>query len=279
VKALPRVARFFFLTERWLQRLNHLHNIFRDEALWATTNPEERGRINAFIYSQSAPYFPGGTYFEMGLFSWEQRAVALPAFPRQGCILLGAAGAGREMAALSKMGYEVLAFEPNEQFAEVAKKVAESLSSCETLSASYEDLIDAVQSNMGPLVVVRGRRFDAVVLGWGSFSYVMGQDRQRALLSSLRRAAPSAPVLLSFPPSRAEAKLDRLRPILRRVFRLMRASAPGAGDVFDSKAGFIHVFSEAEIQKLAAEAGYEVAFADFTFYPHVLLKPASGTPS
>jgi hypothetical protein len=183
------------------------------------------------------------------------------------------------MAALSKMGYQVLAFEPNEQLAEVGKKVAESLSSCETFAASYEDLIDAVESNKGPLVAIRERRFDAVILGWGSFSYLIGHDRQRALLSSLRRAAPSAPVLLSFPPLRPVAKLDRLRPILRRVFRWVGASAPGAGDVFDSQAGFIHVFSEAEIQKLATESGYEVVFADLTFYPHVLLKPAAGTPS
>src|SRR4029079_4693901 len=86
-----------------------------------------------------------------------------------------------------------------------------------------------------------GPPFDAVVLGWGSFSHVMPRAARLALLRALRALAPKAPVLLSFAlePGPASKGKGRVRSALQRLFAAL--SAPGVsevGDHFFANGGF-----------------------------------------
>ncbi len=113
--------------------------IIRDEMLWAWTLPESRERANRAIFGHARTYYPGGSTFERGLFDWERAAITSPPFPPSGRILLGGAGAGRELAGLCKMGYKVLAFEPSAALAEAAVAVAAPYPESKVICASYRD--------------------------------------------------------------------------------------------------------------------------------------------
>ena len=100
----------------------NLREGIRDELLLAWIPPAERVALTAALYAGQSTYLPGGPRFEGGLFAWEERA--LEAFPRSGRVLLGAAGAGRELGALVARGFEVVAFDPCQPFVDAARGVA-----------------------------------------------------------------------------------------------------------------------------------------------------------
>jgi hypothetical protein len=135
-----------------------------------------------------------------GLYAWETRWFErrLPSPPAS--ILIGAAGAGREAAALRALGYEVRAFEPSAS----AFRLCQSTLGSELVDqASYQDLIATVLHAKSTRLRIGGEtRFDAVLLGWGSFGHVLRREDRMALLRACDLLTPNGPILLSiFDPS------------------------------------------------------------------------------
>lgn len=279
---VPLWVKALLAFDRATNRLDSLRDGVRDELLLAWIRHEDRAGLTAAVYAEQATYLPGGHRFKSGLFPWERRAFDLPIFPRSGRVLIGAAGAGRELVALEERGFSVVAFDPCAPFADAARDVADPLKST-VLHASYADLVAATEGRGGPLAsAIEGPPFDAVVLGWGSLSHVLPSTERTALLRAVRAIAPDAPVLTSFaiegdssaPP---ESK-GRIRDTLRRVFGALHA--PGvseAGDHFFLNGGFFAYLGRDEIVRLAWAAGYEVAHYDDTSYPHAILVPLRTT--
>ncbi|KPK16276.1 MAG: hypothetical protein AMJ62_06095 [Myxococcales bacterium SG8_38] len=139
-----------------------------------------------------------------GLYAWETQWFArrLPSPPAS--ILIGAAGSGREAAALRKLGYQVHAFEPSTPAFRIGQRV---LGSELIDQASYHDLVEAVLLQKGTrLRLGREARFDAVLLGWGSFGHVLRRADRLELLRACDRIAPEGPILLSiFEPGTSSA--------------------------------------------------------------------------
>lgn len=140
-----------------------------------------------------------------GLYGWEERWFErrLPSPPAS--ILVGAAGAGREAAALQSRGYDVHAFEPSRRAFELCKA---ALGETRTRQASYQDLIEcALHGKLTSVELSSDTRFDAVLLGWGSFGHVLQRDERLELLRACDRIAPGGPILLSIfdPPGKAES--------------------------------------------------------------------------
>lgn len=130
-----------------------------------------------------------------GLYEWEARWFErrLPSPPAS--ILIGAAGSGREAAALRALGYEVRAFEPS---ASAFRLCQHTLGSELVDQASYQDLIAAVLHGTNTrLRVDRDTRFDAVLLGWGSFGHVLRRQDRLTLLRACDQLTPDGPILLS----------------------------------------------------------------------------------
>jgi hypothetical protein len=244
-------------------RLRRLYEIFRDETLCAWFATPHRVAINQRIYWETADnYLPGGAIFERGLLEWERRAFTEPPFPRAGRVLLGGAGGGRELLALCKMGFDVVAFEPSGLCAG-ARQVAASFPKSAAVQASYEDLIDAAERRTGPLAAhVLGVSIDAVVFGWTSFGDVFAASDRSGLLHATHAIAPMAPLLLSFLTGDAETgRLDRIRPLLRRIYAWLGApSTRSRGDAFCPPAGFTHFLSKNELEDLARAAGYRMLY-------------------
>jgi len=275
---VPLWARALLAGDRLGTRVANLRASVSDEALLAWIPPERRGAVTAAMYSDLPTYLPGGRRFDTGLFSWEKRVLAMPAFPRSGRMLLGAAGAGRELVELIERGFDVVAFDPCEPFVDAMRRLVPAGSSAQVACASYEDLIDAAMGRGGPLApMLAGRPFDAVILGWGSLSHVMPSSARFELLRVLRALAPEAPVLASF--LKADARRPgegkgRVRDGLRRAFAAL--GAPGVsedGDHFLTSTGFFSYLDREELQRIASETGYQVALFEDAPYPHLLLVP------
>lgn len=99
----PLHVRALLLLDRIMSAMWRTSVMVRDETLWAWTSKPDRERTNRAIYSGLPTYLPGSATFENGLYPWEREAIS-SSFPPSGRILLGAAGGGRELAELSKMG-------------------------------------------------------------------------------------------------------------------------------------------------------------------------------
>ena len=240
---VPLWVKALLAVDRATLRLDSLRDGLRDELLLAWIPQADRAGLTAAVYARQHTYFPGGHRFRSGLFPWEKKAFDSPLFPRSGRVLIGAAGAGRELVALVERGFDVVAFDPCAPFADAARGVADPTKTT-VIHASYGDLVAAAEGRGGPLVAaVAGAPFDAVVLGWGSLSHVLPSSERTSLLRAVRALAPSAPVLTSFallPDSDAPAESKgRVRNTLRRAFAALHA--PGvseAGDHFFVDGGF-----------------------------------------
>ena len=275
---VPLWVKALLAVDRVTLRLDSLRDGVRDELLLAWIRQEDRAGLTAAVYAEQQTYLPGGHRFQSGLFPWERKALDSPLFPRSGRVLVGAAGAGRELVALQERGFSVVAFDPCAPFADAARGVADPAKST-VIHASYADLVAAAEGRCGPLAAaIAGPPFDAVVLGWGSLSHVLPSSGRTSLLRAVHTLAPAAPVLTSFaievdssaPP---ESK-GRVRDALRRVFAALHA--PGvseAGDHFFLNGGFFAYLGSDEIVRLAWAAGYEVAHYEDTSYPHAILVP------
>ncbi len=195
--------------------------VLRDGILFAWVPPAARSQATTALYTTQATYLPGGPRFKAGLFDWERRALATPPFPRCGRVLLGGAGGGRELAGLCALNYAVVAFEPSPTLAAGAQRIAVEIPGAQAYQASYDDLVRAVRYGEGSLAgAPLAGGFDAVVLGWGSFSHLTDPDERTALLHAVRDLAPTAPVLLSWWNVEPRRRLYLGRGILHRADKL-----------------------------------------------------------
>lgn len=130
-----------------------------------------------------------------GLYAWEQEWFERRLPPPPASILIGAAGSGREASALRNLGYDVHAFEPSAPAFQLCQRTL----GAETVDqASYQDLVATVlRGKSTRLRLARDAKFDAVLLGWGSFGHVLRPADRLDLLRACDRVAPGGPILLS----------------------------------------------------------------------------------
>jgi SAM-dependent methyltransferase len=236
----------------------------------------EKSAMTRRIYDQNKSSGP------RELYGWERVWYGRDLPPAPARVLVGGCGSGRELLALEAAGYEVRGFEPAESLYRAARA---RLGETKVTQMSYEDLLSPVQHE-----ILSAAPYDAVISGWGSFSHVLEQSRREQVLLELQRLCPTGPILLSFhlaertsSPRAAgplEARAMLLGGILRNI-RGIRRSACEATAVFLPHAGFLHRFTEAEIDGLAALVGRRVHWGDDRrTYPHCsLLCAARGLPN
>lgn len=181
-----------------------------------------------------------------GLFLWEERALARH-FPASGRLLVGAAGGGREAIALARRGFRVEAFECVPELVEAARAAFARLA------------LDVRILPAAPGAVPEGPgTFEGLIVGWSAYMHVPGRAARVAFLRALRaRAAPGAPVLLSFVarrgPSRSLTWTFRIASLLRAA-RLSRDPVE-YGDTLDPTLD--HQFTRQEVEGELREAGFE----------------------
>ena len=114
------------------------------------------------------------------------------------------------------------------------------------------------------------------MIGWGSFTHLIGIEPRIAFLRSLRKLCPRAPVLLSFFADFGDegARVAAVRATLRR--HLGRPRSPvEPSDRLLRGIGLSHYFTRASFAAEADRAGYDVsAYEEHDFsYAYAVLTP------
>lgn len=249
----------------------------RSALVLAFASDEVLARYSDLAYGATTSYLPDSPDFDANLFPFEEEALERYFPPPPGRILIGAAGGGREALALARRGYEVVAFEPSAPLVSgLAAHIPAGLK-VSAYRATYEDLprlapalpgADAADLNALP-------RFDAAILGWGSLSHLLSEERQVAALRAMS-AVTDGPVLVSFrtdPHATGEARSQR-----ERIKRLLPGRNKIHGNYFNMQIGFYQAFSREQLESIFAQAGLRVEKVDAAdasgFWGHAVLTKA-----
>lgn len=261
---------FFHLVSRGLAITGALGRVlprldsFLGGAALAGMDSEELKVLTSHIYDSM------GDLWQESLFEWEKKWFEQYLGPGVDKLLIGGAGAGREVKYFLEQNKEIVAFDGSPRLARLGKKKYSDTSTCVFLSLTYEDLFYATSSDAakGRGLVMDMGPYDAVLLGWGSFTHLTTHTDRVALLSFLREICPSGPVLLSF--WMADSQEDVIRSgQADRLGRRLGAVIAGAGDKWQAErrwdkvsclGGFGHYFTEEEIRQISQDAGYKVAY-------------------
>lgn len=277
---LPFWARALIALDEAVDELRDSEHRLRDELFHLLTTDASRERLTIALYDRRTAYLPDSGQYD-GLHEWEVRFLRSPHFPHTGRILLGAAGGGRELRALTRLGYTVDAFEPAPNLLAGARTVISRPGKGRVELGAYRDLVQAIDGR-GPLAdLVRGARYDAVVLGWGSYSHVYLRSERKAVLEAMRALCPSGPVALSFdttPREKREPQTPAMRFLRHRVLPRLRAlrgeTEPLEPLAFWPGIGFLVAFDRARIEAEAEAAGYRVETFAAEPYGHAILLPS-----
>jgi len=225
---------------------------FAEGVALGALDEDARARLTRRLYERARPTS------QRELFPWERRwfAEALP--PAPASILVGGAGDGRETRCLAEAGYRVLGFDP---VAPTGGPI---------LRGGYEDLT-AGDTELARRVREAGP-WDAVLLGWGSYTHVVAAQARAGLLARLRTLS-TGPVLVSY--WRAPVPAGRAKRAGYRIGRWVGRGAATdlAADGVRPHCGYVHRFHREEIETLAARAGYRVSFGPPGVYGHATLRP------
>jgi hypothetical protein len=247
----------------------------------AALTPRRMSDLTARLYAAR------GSYHAHGLFPWEQDwfAADLPSPPAR--LLIGGAGSGREVVALLAMGYEVVAFDPAASYVAHAHAQVQHPGLLAFHCGAYEDLLTA-EHGLADLIDGHGP-YDAIILGWGSFTHMPVAAERADLLRYLAKRCPAGPVLLSFwlRHARASERQTRAFALGWRLGSALTGRPPGdqpiEGDQVMARCGYGHRFTPAEIATLAASTDYvlsrapgpEQAYAHATFKPSPRPSPSA----
>ncbi len=269
--ALAAAMRASFLAANQLQRVEGVLGGLTLAAL----PPRKLNALTARLYAVR------GRYHAEGLFGWEERWFADDLPPAPARILVGGAGSGREVKALLGLGYEVVAFDPAPSFVARARRHLRGDGMRAFTCGGYEDLIT---SGHALKELVDGHApYDAILLGWGSFTHMPVPAERRELLARVASLCPAGPTLLSFWLRREGSERDRGRAFSLgwRVGGLLSGRAqdegPDPGDQVMTRCGYGHWFTVSEIAELAAAAGLQLHRAPSLAQPyaHATLRPST----
>ena len=192
--------------------------------------------------------YAGEAHNTRGLFAWEAPVVER-FFAGRTRILVLAAGGGREVLALRKMGFAADGFECHPGLVAAANALL--------AKHGFAGDVAVVPRDEAPRVE---RRYDGVIVGWSAYMLIQGRERRVAFLRDLRALVGlGAPLLVSF----FYREGSRFRHgLIERVGNALRAARGRErvepGDVLAPN--FIHLFTEDEVRAELREAGWETVF-------------------
>ncbi len=192
---------------------------------------------------ESSTYRDPAYNLEAGLWLWEREALQR-FFPPTGRILVGAAGAGREMIALHRLGYAVEGFECAHTLAEAGQGILRDAGCPAPL----------IWAPAGTVPDLKGP-FDGAIMGWSGYMYIPLRSQRVKLLQDFRRLLRCrGPLLVSF---QTREQYERRMVWSARGanwIRKLRGVPPvAAGDQLDN--GFKHWFSRDDIAGEMSEGG------------------------
>jgi hypothetical protein len=254
---MPALAKLYFVTYRALVRLvAGLSACFT--GVWLGLLPRRvLYRIDAAYYDGQR-YYRTDTYNRSGLRPWEQRAIDTHFV---GCrsLLVAAAGGGREVLALQRLGLDVHGFECHPDLAHFANELLKGDGHASDIRLAARDMCPDF-----------GRTYDGLVIGWGAYMLIRGRQRRIEFLRQLRKhAEPGAPVLLSFFHRAGGTGRYRLAAAIGTALALiLRGERVEVGDFLAPN--FVHYFTREELDGELRAGGFEPVFFATDEYGHAV---------
>src|SRR4051812_12300605 len=201
-----------------------------------------------------------------GLTGWEA-AVVDAHFPSSGRVVVTAAGAGREVLALTERGFDPVGFEPNATLVGAGRRFLADRGLPDRLFPCSRDAFPP-----------QAGRCAAVVVGWGSYPLIPGRERRIRFLQGARAAVPEgAALLLSF---FTRSETDRLAVPAARLANAIRAvRGEERVEVGDALApNFVHLFTRGEMERELRDGGFAMVAYEEQPYGHAVgvARPADG---
>lgn len=198
------------------------------------------------LYYRGETMYREPKYNTSGLFPWEASIVER-VFAERNPILVAAAGGGREVIGLSRLGHRVDGFEYNQQLAESGNRLLKSLG----LDAR---IIDAQRDRVPPGLA----QYQGAIVGWGAFSLIQSKAVRTGFLAEMRALLPEdAPLLLSFFHRKHSSLGFRVIAALANLLRTVtRRQHVEVGDALAPNC--VHFFTRGEIEQELAAAGFHL---------------------
>lgn len=197
-----------------------------------------------------------------GFLNWE-KPVLDQYFRRGSRILVAAAGAGREVLALRKAGFEADGFECNPTLLRASQEIADRL-------GGLPHVVPSTPDSVPPGSAV----YDGLIVGWGGYTHIPTRRRRLIFLQALRqRAQPNSPLLISFL-TRGES--SPYETVCYRTARFSRFLLRGRKDHTEPGdhlewGRYVHRFDRDEIEDELTSAGFQVVYYNQdTDYPHAV---------
>ncbi|MBV8151583.1 MAG: hypothetical protein JO101_06800 [Candidatus Eremiobacteraeota bacterium] len=209
----------------------------------------DRDALNAVTlakYSNQKTKYYFDAYNLGGLRGWEERVIDRY-FADCRTILVPAAGAGREIAALAARGFEVSAFECTAALVDVATRFLAKQGVATWVHLTAPDEV--------PQLGVH----DGIVIGWGAYMHIAGASRRIAFLRGLRGQIRSGgPMLASFYTRKGDSRELRFIAKAANALRRLRGSKEliEVGD--ELRGSFRHNLTESEVRREFEQGGFRL---------------------
>lgn len=210
------------------------------------------------VYYSSTKKYRDGQYNKRGLWAWEKAMIARYFHNGKRLLLVGAGG-GREVLALTRLGFEVHGFECNAELVCVANTLLEE-----------EGLPPSVQFVPPDTCPVGPATYDGLIVGWGAYMLIQGRAKRIALLQSMRsHVRPGTPLLLSFFFRSLTAKRFLVTTAIGNMLRrLLRREEIELGDALEPE--YVHYSTREEIAGELREGGFALEHYSEDPYGHAI---------
>ncbi len=216
--------------------------------------------IDAHYYTHHAMYHSTQHNLQ-GLFKWEQQVID-EFFPSHlGTLLLPGAGAGREVIALTAMGFTVDGIECHPRLVELGNHLLQERQIAARLHLAPRDDI------LAPAAI-----YDGIILGWGMYSHIQGQETRIALLKRIRALLPAdAPLMLSFlAREETNRKYHTIIRYTNQLRKLLKKSPLEEGDRL--QAVYVHYFTKQQIEEELNAADFRLVRYSTEKYGHAVAR-------
>jgi len=240
----------FKYTDRLLNGLVRVMSAVHEGFWLGCLSADELNSITAAHYGESQ-FYTSNEHNLSGFFDWE--AEVLGRYFRPGSrVLVAAAGAGREVLALRKGGFEAVGFECSLPLVTASQKIFDELGQPDPVKYWPPDRVPS-----GPA------SHDGLILGWSAYTHIPTRNRRIAILAGLRKRVPSkSPLILSFftrqSDSRREKHVHRMG-TLCGFFLRGRKEPLELGDRIEWSR-FVHRFTKDELEDELRTAGFRVDY-------------------
>jgi hypothetical protein len=228
---VARVSQFSF---NFFFKILNLGNVLLNGFWLGIMGEKSLDAADELFYSRNTQYIDE-EYNTSGLFDWEKEMIEKH-FKHARNLLLIAAGGGREVFALNKLGFKLESYECNPKLVEFGNAVLEKNGMPDRIKLLPRDHVPSSSSD-----------YEGIIVGWGAYSNIRGRERRKQFISKLLPLLKfKAPLMISFFTRQKDTMQDKIIYWVANFFRFLRGKARAErGDRLNFF--YFHLFRKEEI--------------------------------